>query len=153
MCPLSWARTYVMFLMVSYVAIRWPLNRQGVRCMPDASNPCPHSHVKRLNVEGWIKPRQKCNVEVKVKCVMWNEWIDGLAINHRPTPLAWTIMNVGSRCWRNGIILQNRLKGGVVMDVHQRCRLGVLITPKLSKERCIFQATKGRLFQIARRHD
>jgi hypothetical protein len=30
----------------------------------------------------------KHNAKVKVECVMWNKQIDGLAINHSPTPLS-----------------------------------------------------------------
>ncbi len=29
----------------------------------------------------------KCNVKVKIKCVMWNKRIDGLAINHSLAPV------------------------------------------------------------------
>jgi hypothetical protein len=47
----------MMSLMVSCVAIRWPLNVQCARCVLNASNQCPHSNVKRLNVEGYFKPR------------------------------------------------------------------------------------------------
>jgi hypothetical protein len=38
--------------------------------------------MKKLDAEGWIKPKQKHNVEVKVECEMQKEHIDGLAINH-----------------------------------------------------------------------
>jgi hypothetical protein len=85
MCPLFQMKAYMTLLMVSCVVIHWPLNRQCARCMPNVSNPCPHSHTKRLNVEGWIKPRQKCIIEVKVKCAMQNKWIDGLTIKYNPT--------------------------------------------------------------------
>jgi hypothetical protein len=44
--------------------------------VPNASNPCPHSSVKKLNVKGFIKPKQKHNIEVKVECAMQNERID-----------------------------------------------------------------------------
>jgi len=60
---------------------------QQVKCVPNASVQCPHSHVRRLNAEGWIKPKQKCNTKVKIKCAIQNERIYGLAINHSPTPL------------------------------------------------------------------
>jgi len=40
--------------------------------------------MKKLNIKGWIKPKWKRNIKVKVKCVMRNEWIDGLATNHSP---------------------------------------------------------------------
>ncbi len=41
--------------------------------MLNASNPCPRSHVKRLNV--------------KVEYAMQNKQINGLTINHSPAPL------------------------------------------------------------------
>jgi hypothetical protein len=53
----------------------------------DTSNPCPHSHVKKLDAKGWIKLRQKHNVKVKVKCEMQNKQINGLTTNHNPNPL------------------------------------------------------------------
>jgi hypothetical protein len=87
MCPLFQVKAYMTLLMVSCVVIRWPPNRQCARCMRDVFNPCPHSHMKRLNVKGWIKPRQKCIIEVKVKCAMQNKWIDGLTIKYNPTLL------------------------------------------------------------------
>jgi hypothetical protein len=34
-----------------------------------------------------MKLRQKHNTEVKVECVMKNEWINGLVINHNFAPL------------------------------------------------------------------
>jgi hypothetical protein len=37
-------------------------------------------------------------LKVKVKCVMWNEQIDGLAISHNPTPLLKEKMNARSKC-------------------------------------------------------
>ncbi len=40
-----------------------------------------------LDVDGWIKLRQKCNAEVKITCAMQNKLIDGLTINHKPAPL------------------------------------------------------------------
>jgi hypothetical protein len=43
--------------------------------------------MKRLNVEGLIKFRQKHNVEMKIECVMQNEQIYDLAINHSLAPL------------------------------------------------------------------
>ncbi len=30
---------------------------------------------------------EKCNFKVRVECAIWNEWINGLTINHSPTPL------------------------------------------------------------------
>jgi hypothetical protein len=93
---------------------------QQVKCVLDASTLCPHSHVKRLNAKGWIKSKQKRNVKVKVERVLQNEWINGLETNHNLAPLLKQ-----ERMWildaRNGIIFQDRPKGCVVMDVHQRC--------------------------------
>jgi hypothetical protein len=39
------------------------------------------------------------------------------------------------------------------MSIKDACRLGALIIVKLSKERCISLAAKGRPFQAAHRHD
>jgi hypothetical protein len=62
----------MMSLIVSCVAICWP-SAQRARCVPNVFNPCPHSHLRRLDVKGWIKLKQKHNVEVKVECAMGNE--------------------------------------------------------------------------------
>ncbi len=43
--------------------------------------------MKKLDAESWIKLKQKCNTEMKVKCAMWNKQINGLAINHNTIPL------------------------------------------------------------------
>jgi len=58
-CPLSWARAYMTSQMASCLAIHWPPNEQWIKCVLDASNLCPHSHVKKLDAKGWIKPKQK----------------------------------------------------------------------------------------------
>jgi hypothetical protein len=42
---------------------------------------------KRLNAKGWIKPKWKHNVKVKVECAMQNKRIDGLTINYNFAPL------------------------------------------------------------------
>jgi hypothetical protein len=55
--------------------------------MPNVSNSCPHSHMKRLDVEGWIKQKQKHNAEVKVECATWKIYIKGLTTNHSLAPL------------------------------------------------------------------
>ncbi len=77
--------------------------------MLDVSNPCPHSRMKRLDAEGWIKLRWKHNAEVKSKCAMQNEWIDGLIINHSLSALLeqeWMwVLNVKEMEY------QDRLKG------------------------------------------
>jgi hypothetical protein len=85
-CPLSWVKVYMTSLMASCVVICWPPNGQCVKCLPNAYNPYPHSHMKKLDVKGWIKLRHKCNLEVKVECAMWNEQINGLVINHSLVP-------------------------------------------------------------------
>jgi hypothetical protein len=69
-CPRYQARACMTSQMTSCVTIHWPPNMQQAKCVPNASNLCPHSHVKRLDAKGWIKPKQKCNIEVKVECVM-----------------------------------------------------------------------------------
>ncbi len=58
------------------------MNGQCARYMPNVFKLCPHSHVKILDAEGWIKSRWKHNIEVKVTCAMWNKQIGGLAIDH-----------------------------------------------------------------------
>jgi hypothetical protein len=40
-----------------------------------------------------------------------------------------------------------------VVDVHQRCRHGVLIIAKLSKEGCISLVARRRPFRVAHKHD
>ncbi len=61
------------------------------------------THVHSHMWEDWM-PRAESNwdenamLKVKVKCVMWNEQIDGLAISHNPTPLLKEKMNARSKC-------------------------------------------------------
>jgi hypothetical protein len=86
-CPLFWARAYMTFQMASCVAIHCPPNEQWTKCMLDVFNLCPHSHVRKLNAKSWIKPKWKHNVEMKVKCAMWNKCINGLTTNHSLAPL------------------------------------------------------------------
>jgi hypothetical protein len=95
MCPLFRAKAYMMFLMASCVAIHLPPNERD-RCMPYVSNPCSHSHMRKLDAKGWIKSKRKCNVDMKVKCVMWNEQIDGVV-----TPL-WGSCEVATHTPENG---------------------------------------------------
>jgi hypothetical protein len=152
--PLFRAKAYMTFFILSCVVIRWPPNEQRARCMPDAFNPCPHSHVRRLDAKGWIKPKRKHNVEVKVKCVMWNEHIDGLTTNHNPTPLLeqeWMrALDVGKTESSSKIYLKDVSWWMSIKDAY---RLGVSIIAKLSKERCILLSMGGRLFRITQRHD
>jgi hypothetical protein len=41
------------------VTICWPSNGQCVKCMLNVFNACPHSHMRRLDAKGWIKPKTK----------------------------------------------------------------------------------------------
>ncbi len=65
----------------------WPSNEQRAKCVLDVFNPCSHSHVRKLNVKSWIKSKWKHNVKVKIKCVINNEQIYDLIINHSLVPL------------------------------------------------------------------
>jgi hypothetical protein len=129
-------------------------NGQHARYVLNAFNPCSHSHVRRLNVEGWIKPRWKCNVEVKVKCVMQNERIDGLVINHCLAPLPkqeqmWVLdakeMESSSKIDLNHVLWR--------MSIKDAYKFKVLIITKLSKKGCISLTMGRRLFQNTQRHD
>jgi hypothetical protein len=46
--------------------ICWPPNGQRVKCVPNASNPCSHSYVRKLDAEGLIKLNKKHNAKVKI---------------------------------------------------------------------------------------
>jgi hypothetical protein len=122
--------------------------------MLNVSNLCPHSHMKRLNVKSWIKPRWKCNVEVKVNYAMKNKWIDGLVINHSLAPLPKQ-----ERMWAldaKEIKSSSKINLKDVswwMSIKKAYRPKVLIIAKLSKERCISLIAKGRSFHATRRHD
>jgi len=153
-CPHFQMKAYMMFLMASCVAYRWPLNTQLVKCVLDASNPCPHSHMKRLYADGCIKLRWKCNVEGKVKCVMWNKWINGLTINHSPTSLPeqeqmWALDD-------KEMVSSSKVHLKDVswwMSIKDAYKLKVLIIVKLLKEWCIFLAASRRPSQVAWKHD
>jgi hypothetical protein len=131
--------------MASCVAIYWPPNEQWVNCLPYASNLCPHSHVKRLNDEGLIKPKQKHKVKVEIKCVMWNKWIDGLATNHSPAPLLeqnWMqTLNTKEMESSSKIDLRDVSWWKSIKDAY---RHGVLVTTRLSIEGCISLVIEGR---------
>jgi len=86
-CPFFRVKAYMMSLMPSCVAICQLSNEQRVKDMLNTSNPCPRSHVKRLNVKDWIKLKRKHNTKVKVEYAMQNKQINGLTINHSPAPL------------------------------------------------------------------
>jgi len=122
--------------------------------MLDVSNPCPHSHVKRLNVKSWIKPRWKCNVKAKVDCAMRNKWIDGLAINHSLAPLPkqeqmWALdakeMESSSKI--------NLKDVSWWLSIKKTCRPRVSITTRLSKEGCISLTAKVRPFNVTHKDD
>jgi hypothetical protein len=122
--------------------------------MLNASNLCPHSCMRRLDVKGWIKSRRKCNAKVKVKCVMRNEQIDGLTTNHNLAPLLeqkqmWTLdveeVESSSKIdWRDVLWW---------MSIKDACRLGAPITAKLSKKGCISLAVKGKPSHTAHKYD
>jgi hypothetical protein len=46
--------------------------------MPNVSNPCPNSHVKKLKAKDGIKLKQKHNVEVKIEhdAKRTNRWLN-----------------------------------------------------------------------------
>jgi len=144
----------MMSWMASCVLIHWFPNGQRTKCMLDASNPCPHSHMRKLDANGWIKPKQKCNVKVKVKCVMWNKRIDGLATNHSPTPLPeqkWIwVLETEEMESSSKINLKDM---SLWMSIKDAYRLETLITTKLSKEGCISLVVGRRTFHVARKHD
>jgi hypothetical protein len=115
----------------------------------DMSNMCSHSHMKILDAKGWIKPKQKHNVKVKVKCAMWNKQIDGLTTNHNPKPLP-------KQKWIRALNVEEKIDLRDVlwwMSIKDVCRPGALVTTKLSKEGCISLAIGGRLFHVAHKHD
>jgi hypothetical protein len=101
-----------------------------------------------------IKQKQKHNVEVKIECVMWNEWIDGLTINHSFTPLLkkkrmW-VLNAKEMESSSKINLKDVLW---CMSIKNACRLGALVTTKLSKEGCITLVMEGRLSWVTWKHE
>ncbi len=135
LCPLFQMKAYMMSLMVSCVIIGWPLNKQCVRYMLGVPNPCRHSHMKRLNVKGWIKSRWKHIIEVKVKCVMQNKWIDGLTMNYNPTLLPKKKANVGCEVKEMESSFKINLKDvSWWMSIKDVCKLKALVIAKLSKE-------------------
>ncbi len=140
--------------MASCMAIHWPPNMQRVKCVPHLSNPCSHSHMRRLYVKDWIKPIWKCNIEVQIECVMWNGWIDGLITTHNLAALLeqeWMrALDVKEMESSSKISLRDVSWWMSIKDAH---RLGVLVIAKLSKEGCISLATGGRPFRTTHKHD
>ncbi len=98
--------------------------------------------------------RQKCNVEVKVKCVMQNEWINGLTTTHSPAPLfeqerMW-VLDVEEMESSSKIDLRDVSSW---MSIKDACKLRMLVITKLSKEGCIFLVARGRPSCTTRKHD
>jgi hypothetical protein len=140
--------------MASCVAICWLSNKQWIKCVPNPSNPYPHSHVKILDVESKIKSRQKHNIEVKVKCTMWNKWIHGLVINHSLTPLLeqerMRVLDVEEMESSSNIDLRDV---SWWMSIKKAYRLEALVIARFLKEGCISLNEGGRPFHTTRRHD
>jgi hypothetical protein len=101
-----------------------------------------------------IKPRWKCNVEVKIKCVMQNEQIDGLVTNHSHAPLpeqerTWSLdveemksfskINLRDVSWLMSIKDARKPKAPIIV--------------KFSKERYISLALGGRQSCATRKYD
>ncbi len=130
--------------MASCVAICWLPNGQWTKCVLDASNPCPHSHMRRLDAKGWIKPKRIHNAEMKMKCVMWNEQIYGLTINHSLAPLHKQErmlaidakeMEPSSKIYVKDVSWW--------MSIKIACRPRASIIARLSKEGCISLVARG----------
>ncbi len=150
----SCMRAYMTFRMASCVAIHWPLNRQRVKCVPNVSNSCLYSHLRKLNVEGWIKSRRKWNVEVKVKCVMWNKLIDDLTTNHSLALLLeqeqMQVLDAKEMESSSKIDIRDV---SWWMPIKDACRHWVPISARLFKEGCISLIIGGRPFRFACKHD
>jgi hypothetical protein len=114
----------------------------------------PHSHVKRLNAEGWIKLRQKHNVKVKVECAMWNEWTNGLTTNHSHVPLS-------EQEWMWALDAEEMESSSKInlrdvswwMSIINAYKPRALVTTRLSKEGCISLVVRGTWFRTTRKHD
>ncbi len=132
------------FQIVSCVVIHWPLNGQQIKCVPNVSNPCPHSYVLK----------QKRNVKVKILCVMWNERINALTTNYSPTPLL-------EQKWMQALDVEEMESCSKIdlkdvswcKSIKDTYKLGVMVTIKLLKERCITLVARGRPSHIACKHD
>jgi len=135
-------------------SIYWPPNGQWIKCVPSALNPCLHSHVRRLDVNGWIKLRWKCNVEVKIECVMWNEQINGLTTNYSLAPLfkqkqMQTLeaqeIESSSKIDLKDVLCQ--------MSIKDAYTFRALVSFKFSKEGCISLVIGGRPSCVTCKHD
>jgi hypothetical protein len=106
--------------------------------------------VRRLNAKGLIKLRQKCIVEVKVECAMRNEQMDGLTTNHIPTPLPEQKQMQALDAKEMESSSKISLKDvSWWMSIKYTCNPRVSVIAKLSKEKCISLATKGKLYHVA----
>jgi hypothetical protein len=122
--------------------------------MPDASKMCPHSHVRRLNAKSWIKPKQKHNAKVKVKCAMRNEQIYGLVTNH-------SLAHLLEQEWMWALDVEELESSSKIdlkvvswwMSIKDACRPGAWVTAKLSKEGCISLTARGRPSCATNKHD
>jgi len=140
--------------MVSCVAIYRSPTMQQVKCMSNASNLCPHSHMRRFNVEGSIKSKWKHNVQVKVECAMQNEDINDLAINHSLAPLPkqeWMWVLDAKEMESSSKIDIRDVSWW--MSIKYTCSFVVSIITKLSKKRCISLAIEGRSSHTTHKHD
>jgi hypothetical protein len=146
--PLFRTKAYITCWMASCVAIHWPPNGQWTKCMPHASNPCA------IACEKIIKLRQKCNIEIKIECVMRNKWIDGLAINHSPAPLheqeQMQALDAKEMESSSKIDLRDVLWW---MPIKKTYKPRALVITKLSKERWFSLATWWKPSCVTRRHD
>jgi hypothetical protein len=117
---------------------------QWTKCIPHVSNLCPHSHMRTLDVKGLIKPNWKCNIEVKIKCVMRNERIYGLTTNHNPIPLPeqeWMqILDAKEMESSSKIYLKDVSWCKSIKDSY---RFGALVITRFLKKRCISLVVKG----------
>jgi len=63
-------------------------------------------------------------------------------------------MNTNSRCEENGVTSKIDLRDVLWwMSIKDACRLGVPVTDRLLKERCISLSIRGRPFHVAHKHD
>jgi hypothetical protein len=104
--------------------------------------------MKKLDLEGWIKPKRKCNVEVKVESVM-RKHINGLVTNHSLAPLLkqeWMwVLNVEEIESSSKIDLKDVLW---CMFIKDACRPKVLIIARLLKKGCISLVTWKNYFAL-----
>jgi hypothetical protein len=153
-CPFFWVRAYMTSWMVSCVAIHWAPNGQQVKCVSDVSNSCPNSLVKRLNARASSNQDKKHNVQVKVKCAMWNKRIDGLTSNHSFAPLLeqeWMrVLDVEKMESPSNINLKHV---SWWMSIRDAYKPRALINIRFSKKGCISLIVGERPFHATHKHD